>query len=186
MAHSWNDRFHQIIQQTRVIQIAMNSIENQSLEKLEIRKTCMEWQSLIVDKYTIPRYGIRNSYMQKCSWKALIGCNWKALIGCKSAAGSGEMDNFSIEFAWAGPPRPAFRVQLIYIVGRIRCGYNWGDKGAPKVKIPKNATHPPHICTAPLPYTALTFFRGDFRVLRAPRQAPREYFDIFMPVVDRA
>ena len=93
---------------------------------------------------------------------------------------------FLIEFAWAGPPRPAFRVQLIYIVGRMRCGYNWGDKGAPKVKITKIATHPPHICTAPLPYTALTFFRGDFRVLRAPRQAPREYFDIFMPVVDRA
>ena len=36
MAHSWNDRFHQIIQQTRVIQIAMNSIENQSLEKFEM------------------------------------------------------------------------------------------------------------------------------------------------------
>ena len=96
------------------------------------------------------------------------------------------MDNFSIEFAWAGPPRPAFRVQLIYIVGRIRCKHIWGDKGAPKVKITKNANHPPHIRIAPIPYTALMFFRGDFRVLRAPRQAPREYFDIFMPVVDRA
>jgi len=145
-----------------------------------------ESQSLSIRQYSNLRYGIRNSYMQKLSWKALIGCNWKALIGCKSAAGSGEMDNFSIEFAWAGPPRPAFRVQLIYIVGRIRCGYKWGDKGAPKMKITKNATHPPHICTAPLPYTALTFFRGDFRVLRAPRQAPREYFNICMPVVDRA
>ena len=41
MAHSWNDRFHQIIQQTRVIQIAMNSIENQSPQKLEMKKTCI-------------------------------------------------------------------------------------------------------------------------------------------------
>ena len=149
-----------------------------------------ESQSLSIRQYSNLRYGIRNSNMQKCSWKALIGCNWKALIGCKSTVerdtGSGEIDNFSIEFAWAGPPRPAFRVQLIYIVGRVRCKHNWVDKGGLKVKITKDATHPPHIRSAPIPYTALMFFRGDFRVLRAPRQMPRQYFDIFMPVVDRA
>ena len=143
--------------QTRVIQIAMNSIENQSLQKLKMKKKCMGMavahsrqvhHSHVWDPEFIHATnnamkqsrvdGSRVSLTKVMAFTApttdakvpLKGTHRVRKLHWTALIGCrilGDIGNFYMKFSWAGSRSPAHHMQTIHIAGRLGCNHNWGD-----------------------------------------------------------